>query len=274
MKAAAASRALNLIALFALAAPLALAQPAPPASTPAADAPPLTFDVVSIKPNHTGSPAIINRTPPDGYAVENMPLRMIVSDAFGIRTDLISGGPGWIDSDRYDVTAKVAGDDLAAWKALSKGQRNQMLQAVLSERFHLVAHTVVKQLPGYTLTLAKGGSKLQPAPPDTHSGWGAGTGDIRASAISISLLADLLSQQLHQTVLDQTGITGRYAFHLQWASDQPSARPAAPGTEAPEPSALPALPTALEEQLGLKLIPTKLPTTSLVIDSAQPPTPN
>jgi uncharacterized protein (TIGR03435 family) len=240
---------------------------APPATLP------LAFDVVSIKPNHTGSPAMINRTPPDGYSVENMSLRIILSDAFGIRADLISGGPGWLDTDRYDLTAKVAGDDLSAYKALSNDQRNRMLQAVLADRFQLATHTIIKQLSGYTISVAKGGIKLQPGPADKRSGWGVGFGDIRANAISTSTLCNLLSQQLQQTVVDQTGLTGLYTFHLQWAQDHPRTS-ASPDAAAPEPSGLPALPTALEEQLGLKLTPAKLPTTTLVIDHIDRPTEN
>jgi len=254
----------------------ALAQTVAPAPQPATSQPsaaPIAFDAVSIKPNHSGSPAMVDRTPPDGYSVENFLIRAIIGQAFSIRYDLITGGPGWLDSDHYDLTAKVAGDDLAAYKALTKDQRNRMLQAVLTERFHLVTHTVTKQLPGYTLTIAKNGPKLQPAKPGQQASYGANYGDYDCEAMPISTLAELLSEHLQQTVLDQTGLTGKYTFELKWAWDGPGARtPAA--NEASEPSGLPALPTALEEQLGLKLIPTKLPTTTLVIDSAQPPTPN
>lgn len=233
---------------------------------------PIAFDVVSIKPNHTGAPGMVNRTPPDGYSVENMTVRIILSDAFGIRADLISGGPGWLDSDHYDLTAKVAGDDLAAYHALTKEQRGQMLQAVLAERFQLVAHTVSKELPGYTLVVAKGGFKLQPVAADKRGGWGAGFGDIRADGTSIATLCELLSQQLQQTVVDQTGLTGIYTFHLQWEQERP--RSSGPADAAGEPSGLPALPTALEEQLGLKLVPGKAPVESLVVDGIERPTEN
>jgi uncharacterized protein (TIGR03435 family) len=229
--------------------------------------------VVSIKPNRTGAPGMINRTPPDGYSVENMTPRIILSDAFGIRADLISGGPGWLDSDHYDLIAKVAGDDLAAYHALSKEQRGQMLQAVLADRFQLVVHTVTKELPGYNLTIAKGGFKLQPVPGDKRGGWGAGFGDIKATATSIATLCTLLSQQLQQTVVDQTGLTGLYSFHLQWEQDHPRASGSADAAVA-EPSGLPALPTALEEQLGLKLVPTKVPVESLIVDRIERPTEN
>ena len=97
----------------------------------AAPAAPLAFDVVSIKPNHSGSPAMVDRTPPDGYSVENFLIRAIISQAFDVRYDLITGGPGWLDSDHYDFTAKVAGDDLAAYKALSKLPLHPNIVAVL-----------------------------------------------------------------------------------------------------------------------------------------------
>lgn len=252
--------------------PLAFAQKASPINSSPTPAKPLAFDVVSIKPNHTGSPGMINRTTPDSYSVENMSLRIILSDAFDIRADLISGGPGWLNTDHYDLIAKVAGDDLPAYKALSKDQRNQMLQAVLADRFRLAVHTSIKQLPGYTVAIAKGGFKLQPVSTDQSSGWGANFGDIRATGISISTLCDLLSQQLRQTVVDQTGLTGLYTFRLQWEQDNP--RVSASPDAASDPSGLPALPTALQEQLGLKLTPAKLPTTTLVIDHIDKPSEN
>jgi uncharacterized protein (TIGR03435 family) len=259
--------------------PVLRAQTPTTSPTPsAAEDKPLVFDVVSIKPNHSGSPAMVEVAPPDGYAVENFRIRAIISDAFGIRYDLISGGPGWLDTDSYDLTAKVSGEDLAVWKALPQDQRNRMLQAVLKDRFHLVAHTATKELPGYTLTIAKGGLKLQPLAQPTEMSYGANMGDFDVEAISISTLADLLSQDLRQTVLDQTGLTGRYTFELKWADPRRSARSGAsddnPEGEASEPSTLPALPTALEEQLGLKLTAMKVPTTTLVIDSIDRPSEN
>ncbi|MFC5864934.1 TIGR03435 family protein [Acidicapsa dinghuensis] len=260
------------MALFAI-VPLAFAQKASPINSSTIPAKPLEFDVVSIKPNHTGSLAMINRTSLDSYSVENMSPRLILADAFGIRADLISGGPDWLNTDHYDLIAKVAGDDLPAYKALSKDQRGQMLRAVLADRFRLAVHASIKQLPGYTVAIAKSGFKLQPVSTDQGAGWGAGFGDINATGISISALCDLLSQLLKQTVVDQTGLTGLYSFHLQWEEDH-SHVSASPDAGAPEPSGLPALPTALEEQLGLKLRSAKLPTTTLVIDHIERPSEN
>jgi len=262
------------LAVLALAAPFALAQtPTRTFATP--NTKPLSFDVVSIKPNHSGSNVILDLDPPpDGLAVGNMPVRLIISKAFGIREDLISGGPAWVNTEPYDLTAKVAGEDLAAWKALSKDQRNQMLQSVLAERFHLVAHTLSRDLPGYTLTIAKNGPLLQAAKPEQQTGFGANAGDFKCEAVSVATLAMLLSEHLQKTVLDQTGLTGRYTFELKWADLNARQRSGASPGDASEPFSLPALPTALEETLGLKLTSTKLPTTTLVIDHIERPSDN
>lgn len=241
-----------------------------PAQQPAA-APTLTYDVVSIKANHSGSMGSSSGSL-EGYACKNEQLKYIVADAYGVRVDLVSGGPGWVDSDRYDITAKVSGEDLPAFKALNEAQRDQMLQAVLADRLHLVAHTVVKQLPGYTLTVAKGGFRLKPLDPGAQGGWGVGAGYIRATGMSMEYLAKNLSYSLQGTVLDQTGISGAYHFDLKW--DPASTGAASSANSTAEPSGLPALPTALEETLGLKLTAVKIPTTTLVIDSIDRPTEN
>lgn len=268
--------ALGLLALTFLCAAASgkpvIAQASMPPASAAASTKRIAFDVVSIKPNQSGSRVILDLDPPpDGLAVANMPLRMLISKAFGIREDLISGGPSWVDTDHYDLTAKVAGEDLTAWKALSRNQRDRMLQSVLSERFHLVAHTLTKDLPGYTLTVAKNGPRLELAKPEQRTGYGANPGDFKCEAVSIPTLAELLSGHLHQSVVDQTDLIGKYTFELKWEHPRTIAVADRQGSD---PSGLPELPTALEEQLGLKLTPTKVPSTILVIDSAQKPTPN
>jgi uncharacterized protein (TIGR03435 family) len=281
-----------LAALLALAAPAAIGQANAAPSTPVPQnasqaqpqtakqpAKPIEFDVVSIKPNNSGSPAMIDQTPPDGYTVENMIPRYVISSAYGIRADLITGSPGWIDSKHYDIQAKVAGSDLSEYHKLSKQQRGRMLQSMLADRFKLTAHTETKELPGYELIVAKSGSKLQQSPSEPQMGWGANFGDIKANAMPVATLADILSNFIHQTVTDKTGLTGKYDFELKWADDRAARRPsqAAEGNSealAPDPSEGPSLFTAVQEQLGLKLQPTKVPVETLVIDHVEPPSPN
>lgn len=244
-----------------------------PAAQPnAPNAKPLEFDAVSIRPNKTDSNVMLDKTPPDGYAVEHMPLRMVIGAAYGIRWDLISGGPGWIDTNYYDIQAKVAGEDIEAYRKLSKRQRNQMLQAVLADRFKLAARIETKEMNGYELVVAKGGPKLQDSTHKQQS-YGANLGDYHAEAVTMPTLAKLLSQHLQQTVTDKTGLTGKYDFELKWAADRGARAPAADDAIASDPSG-PSLFTALEEELGLKLNSVKAPVDTLVIDHVELPSAN
>jgi uncharacterized protein (TIGR03435 family) len=246
------------------------------ASAAAADTPSMKameFDAVSVRQNKANINISYDKTPQDGYAVEHMALRAVISSAYGIRWDLISGGPPWMDSSFYDIQAKVAGEDVAAYRKLTKQQRQSMMQAVLIDRFKLAAHVEVKELPGYELVVAKNGPKLKDSTEKRES-YGANMGDIFTDGMRISTLAKLLSQQLQRTVTDKTGLTGLYDFKLAWDQGQKTHVSPAAGdsTEASEPS--PSLFTAVEEELGLKLNATKGPVDTLVIDHVEQPSEN
>jgi uncharacterized protein (TIGR03435 family) len=252
------------------------------------------FEVVSVKPNKSDSGMIRIMAKPDGYAGSNLSLKMLVQSAYGIREDLISGAPSWADSARFDIDAKVAGSDVDALKKLSPEQRRLLLQPLLADRFKLKIHTETKQLPVYEIVLAKGGSKLKEATAgDTyangikgHDGAGGGgmmrfgPGQLTAQAVPLTSLANMLSQQLHRTVLDKTGLTGKYDLELTWTPEQ-GADPMFKGAEgspqrgdaAPDSSG-PSIFTALQEQLGLKLQSAKGPVETLVIDHVEMPSEN
>ena len=265
--------------------------PTPPAAI--ADAKLPAFDVVSVKPNKSESGRTLINFTPDGYAATNVAPNLLIEVAYGIRRDLISGGPGWVDSARYDFEAKVAGSDLDAFKKLNRDQRRTMLQPALVDRFKLKAHTEIKQLPVYELAISKGGLKLKEATSgDTYAngikapdgGVGRGMmrmapGQLTAQGIAMSDLVRSLSQQLHRTVIDKTGLTGKYDFELNWAPDQGS-DPMFKGAEGlqktdstPE-SAGPSIFTAVQEQLGLKLQSASGPVETLVIDHIELPSEN
>jgi uncharacterized protein (TIGR03435 family) len=169
-----------------------------------------------------------------------------------------------------------------------------MLQPLLAERFKLKAHTETKQLPVYELIVAKGGPKLKEATPgDTYAngfkgpdgvGRGGmmrmGRGQLTGQGVPITTLTNLLSQQLQRTVVDKTGLTGKYDLELNWTPEQgegglgPPPGAASPQAE-PAPDATgPSIFTALQEQLGLKLQSTKGPVETLVIDHAEMPSEN
>jgi uncharacterized protein (TIGR03435 family) len=231
---------------------------------------------------------------PDGYSASNVSLKMLVQSAYGIREDLVSGAPGWADSARFDIDAKVAGSDVDALKKLSPEQRRLILQPLLAERFKLQSHVETKQLPVYELVLAKGGSKLKEAAPGDDYAKGikgpdgvarggmmrVGRGQLTAQAVPMTSLANMLSQQLRRTVIDKTGLTGKYDLELNWAPDQGS-DPMFKGPDgsqqradaAPDSSG-PSIFTALQEQLGLRLQSAKGPVETLVIDHVEMPSEN
>jgi uncharacterized protein (TIGR03435 family) len=267
---------------------------APPSAAPTTtDVAVPAFDVVSIKQDKSDSHMIRVRTNSDGYSATNISLKMLLQTAYGIRQDLISGVPGWADSARYDIDAKVAGSDVDALKKLSPEQRRAMLKPVLEERFKLKVHTETKELPVYELVVAKGGSKLKEATPgDTYAngikgpdGTGhagmmrVGRGELTGQALPIASLVNMLAQQLQRTVIDKTGLTGNYDFGLQWTEENsdpmfkgPDGGP--PRTEPAPDASGPSIFTALQEQLGLKLQSTKGPVETLVVDSVAMPSEN
>jgi uncharacterized protein (TIGR03435 family) len=251
------------------------------------------FDVVSVKPNKSDSGMVRVMGKPDGYAASNVSLKMLIQGAYGIREDLISGAPSWADSARFDIDAKVAGSDVDALKKLSPEQRRLILRPLLADRFKLKVHTETKQLPVYELVLAKDGSKLKEGTPgDTYAngikgpdgvsrgGMMRGPGQLTAQAVPMTNLANMLSQQLRRTVLDKTGLPGKYDIELYWAPDQ-GADPmfkgpdgSLPKADAAPDSSGPSIFTALQEQLGLKLQSAKGPVETLVIDHVEMPSEN
>jgi uncharacterized protein (TIGR03435 family) len=244
------------------------AQPNPPSATP------LTFEVVTIKPSHAPGWNMYPTT--DGYHGIGVSLRQLVREAYGVfDPKLLTGGDGWIDADKFDLEAKFNPADVPNAKDLPYRQRADMLRAVLADRFQLKVHFEQKIFPVYNLVIATAGPKLKDAPPEhLHSAaWGptclhtqGRAGIMAVEGCGTGALADSLRSPSGRTVIDKTGLTGRYDFELHWTPDNaPADSPLAGG---------PSIFTAVEEQLGLKLEPSTAPLDVLVIDSAQKPTPN
>ncbi len=181
-------------------------------------------------------------------------------------------------------------------RKLSDDQREtetrRMLQALLADRFQLKLHSDTKQLAVYALVLAKNGPKLQAAiSGDTYpngfkgpdGGGGPGMifmegngGPVTGQGVPIADLVRLLSQQLGRTVVDKTGLTGKYDFKLKWTPDENQGPPGPPGADnAPPPdSSGPSIFTAVQEQLGLKLESQKGAVKILVVDHGEKPSEN
>lgn len=203
-----------------------------------------------------------------------MTLWAVIYNAYEVRSlwDHPPGLPGWADNDRFDIEAKADDETTAAMEKLSTKEQDhlesQMLQSLLADRFQLRVHYESKSQPVYELVLAKGGPQIEPLPPDHKPGWGMKfmPGEFVVNGKSISEFAHALSisNLAGRTVVDKTGLTGNYDFDLKWTPDNDQ------GT----PDAGPTLFTALEEQLGLKLVPAKAPVQTLIVDRVERPTPN
>jgi uncharacterized protein (TIGR03435 family) len=242
---------------------------------------PTAYDVVAIKPNKSGSGSMRISTRDANYLGTNVSLLQLLANAYGIRDGLITGLPGWAESARFDINAKIVDPDPAAVKNLTRDQRGALMIALLTDRFGLKAHKEIKTLPIYELVIAKERPRFKevaPAPPQdpavprTPNSPGSMTTsrtELTGNAIPIASLISSLSNQLDRNVIDKTGLAGKYNLHLKWAPDQPASDSAA---SAEEPA--PPLFTAIQEQLGLKLQPAKGPVEALVVDHVEQPTEN
>ncbi|MGA7341935.1 MAG: TIGR03435 family protein [Terracidiphilus sp.] len=284
------------VAALALSAQTALDAGKTAAQQQIAAAPLPAFEVVSIKPNKSGSMMSRIMMTPDGISVTGVPPQMLLREAFGVSIDRLVGGPGWMTSDRFDIDAKVAPEDAPKLKALSGPQRWAMFIPVFEDRFGLKFHHESRNLTQYVLVVSKSGLKMKEATPGNSypdgvhppsGGGGAGLmrmqpGELTGQAVPIGILVRQLSFTLGSTVVDQTGVTGKYDLDLKWTPDVGSgSMPAAPDGGQPG-AATPPVPdgsgpslfTALEEQLGLKLEARKVPADVIVIDHIDQPSPN
>jgi uncharacterized protein (TIGR03435 family) len=260
------------------------------------------YEVATVKPSPSNDGRRMMMVTPDGTSMKGVPLQLVIQQAFGVEDDRIIGAPGWMKSNRWDIEAKVAPEDAPKLEKLKAEQRRQMLLPVLVERFNLKYHVEQRELPTYALVIAKGGPKLTESKPGNagphefpNPGPGApgrdplgrrgmitmGPGRIDAQGGGMDFLAHSLSPNVGRTVLDKTGLTGRYDFTLQWAPDpgmMPAGSHGGEGTPTRGDTAAdqggPSLFTALQEQLGLKLESQKGTVDVIVIDHIDTPSEN
>jgi uncharacterized protein (TIGR03435 family) len=235
----------------------------------------LAYDVVSIKPNPPGTYSRWHRMTADGLSM-NVSLKTLIFTACSILTDSqISGLPEWAGSRQFDVEAKMDADTAASLAKLPQDEQNNqrmlMLQALLADRFGLKVHHETRKLPVYTLVIAKGGLKMHKTLPNERAGVGFGRGQFTGRGITIGGLATFLSGTLGQPVVDKTGLTGQYDAKLKWTPDDAAGSSQATGT--PLDSA-PSFFRAVQEELGLKLVPSKEPVDAIVVDHLEAPSEN
>jgi len=261
------------------------------------------FEVATVKATKDDDGSTMIRFTPDGISIHGVPLKMLLRESFGVEDDRILGEPSWVKN-RYDLEAKVDADDAPKLKDLKFDQRRAMMLPLLQDRFNLKYHHETRDLPIYSLVVAKGGVKMKPSAPDPpksddakpdappkpdsagpngpprfrHGLMMNGRGHLESTGTNMEMLTHVLASQLGRTVEDKTGLTGEYDFTLQWTPDDvgtPMGGDAGPGKGDVSPDAGgPTLFTALEEQLGLKLESTKTTVDVIVIDRIEPPSEN
>lgn len=252
-----------------------------------------SYEVASIKPEKPGSMMFRIHNTPNGFSASTS-LQMLIRIAYGIEGNQISGAPGWVNSDKYEVEAKMDEDTADKLRKLgeplqAEPARQHMLQVLLAERFKLMTHRETKELPIYSLVVAKGSPKLHEAKPgDTypngikapdgrpapHSFYMA-RGELRSQGLGMDELAHFLTQQTGRTVVDNTGLKGNYDFTLHWTPDLALTPNGGGGPDSSTSSdSGPSMFTAIQEQLGLKLESQRGPVEILVIDHVERPSEN
>jgi len=220
-----------------------------------------SFEVASIKPH----PGIITSSSDPSVKGNRVTatastLRDMITTAYRLRYDQISGAPGWAASEHYDLDARAAA-------AINADQMRQMLQSLLADRFQLQIHRETREVPMYALVVGKNGPKFKESSPDDQpksSIRGDGTGmhmDV-AKGTMPQLAARLSGNGAGRPVIDRTGLAGSYTFKLEWVNSA--------GAD----SELPSLFVAVQDQLGLKLEPASGPSEIIVIDHAEKPSAN
>jgi len=235
------------------------------------------FEVASIRENKSGLNAGSSTSRPGGsYDVTNMTVRSLIWVAYEIPTQRVIGGPGWIDSTRFDIAAKAAGD-------ADPAQVRVMLKSLLRDRFKLMVREEKRDLPVYALVVARRdgvlGPRMRPNPLDCSDAVAlkkarteTAPNSVRPCELrftpsrmqlgvaKIAAIIDNLSEIAGRPVVDRTGLDGTYDIEVQWAPT-----PDADGVS---------IFTAVQEQLGLRLEPSTAPLDVVVIESAERPTEN
>lgn len=232
------------------------------------------FEAASIKPNNLGKPGSGISLYPNRIKIINSTLNFCVQVAWNVKDFQVSGGGGWMDTERYDIDAVAA-------NPITKEESRTMLRALLAERFGVVVHSETQDRQGYVLVTARNGPKLPPPiddPSIMFSRTPSGDRTLQATNVSMARFAEALSLPLGAIVIDRTGIEGQYDVSFQWTPDPNDRRMTKSGEPAPPPptDAIPgpSIFTALQEKLGLRLESKKVPVEVIVIEHANRPTEN
>ena len=231
------------------------------------------YEVVSIKPDKSGSGGSGMRFLPDGFEWKNVNLYLLVQGAYGIIMDSqVSGFPDWTRSEAYDIVAKVDSETAERWKKLTPKERTAeeqpMMRSILADRCEFKAHQETKELPVYNLVIAQKGLKLRESQASERSFEDMSHGgEMIVQAMPVDTVVYAFTGTVGRMIVDKTGLGDKkFDFELRWTDEQQCV--------ADVPDAPPTLFTALEEQLGLKLVPAMGRVQLLIIDHMVRPSPN
>jgi uncharacterized protein (TIGR03435 family) len=253
------------------------------------------FEAASIKPDHSGEARFTFTYQGNTFNATNVTLRMLIRNAYQVQDAQISGGPDWVNTDRFDIVAKA---DLSSTAAFPVQQREGpshlqlMMRKLLADRFRLIVRSVAGDRPVYALKIAREDGRLGAqlrrsitdcATPATardlgtpiRCGISMGIGTLTLGGGSLLQLANSLSNLVGRPVVDRTGLTGTFDLTLTWTPESMSQRQPTDATDLPATRADgPSIFTAVREQLGLKLDSQKGGADALVIDRVERPAEN
>ena len=247
------------------------------------------FDVASVKPSQSHDEQSASFVQPGGrYIATNVTLRMLVKSAYGLHEDQLVGGPGWINTERFDVIAKAEGYTSASG---FRDQARLMLRPLLADRFKLTVRREQRELPVYALLMAGTGlgpqirqsdsrecdgntKAMTPAPhsaePEAPLPCGAEIyrpGHLAARGMAFSSFVLNISRYTDRVVVNRTGLDGKFDWDVQWTPENPTAG----GSPPPDG---PLLFEALRDQAGFKIERQRGPVEVLVIEHAERPGPD
>jgi uncharacterized protein (TIGR03435 family) len=240
-----------------------------------------SFEVATVKPSKPGRFGEDLDESNNTLTIQNYSLRHLVREAYSLKSDSqILGGPAWIDTQRFDIVAKMDDAEVARMDKMegdaSDREWDRMLQSLLADRFQLTATRGQRILPIFALVVTHSVPKMKLArpktsgtPSDSDPGIDIRNGELTARAASMDAFADVLTgmrDMANRVVINHTGLAGNYDFQLDWSRDR--------GDGASQDSPYPGLFTALEEQLGLRLKSARAQVEVVVVESAQQPTVN
>ena len=233
------------------------------------------FEVATVKPVESDkqSGRFITMQGNNRFIEKDYTLKLLIAAAYDLNPRTISGGPSWLDSEHYDITALTPGEVRP-----NHDEQMSMLRSLLTERFKLAFHREQKEFSIYELQLAKGGPKLKETSAAAGDPVVVGPGMVYPQRVVLparnatmgSFVSLLQRAILDRPVVDKTGLTGRYDFDLEWAPDETQFGGDVQAASAETPA--PPLFTAVQQELGLRLEATRGPVDALVVDKAERPT--